>query len=374
MTEGRAARRDPEGWLLRVWEEGAHPAVTTAMAALALGYRAALLARGRCYDLGLLRTGRLPCPVISIGNLTVGGSGKTPLVELAALTLAGLGATPGIVSRGYRRQTRGVHVVADREGIRLDAHAAGDEPVLLAERLPGTPVVVGENRYEAARVAVERLGATTIVLDDGFQNRTIAKDVEVLAVSSRSPWGNGRVFPAGPLREPLSALRRAHLMVITNGGEAADVMAMARTLGRHAATAPILTAGYQVVGVLDTARGERVEPRVLRGRRLLGFAGVAKPEGFRETLAGMGAVVAGFTGYPDHHWYAAEDVAALSARAEAVGAEGLVTTEKDWVRLRGLGRPRSPLWVVSVRMILESGQRTWLDMLKRTLSDSLAGA
>lgn len=372
MSDTGPGRRDPEGWLLRAWAEGAHPLLAAGLAGLGAGYRVALFARRRCYDLGLLRTGRLPCPVISVGNLTVGGSGKTPLVELATLTLAGLGAVPAIVSRGYRRETRGVQVVADRDGIRLGARAAGDEPVLLAERLPGTPVVVGENRYEAGRVAVERLGASAVVLDDGFQNRTIAKDVEVLAVSGRAPWGNGRLFPAGPLREPLAALRRAHLVVVTNGGDGPAAPGIADMLSRHGASAPVLSGGYRVSGVREGAGRERLDPGTLQGRRLLGFAGLARPGGFRETLEAMGVVVAGFAEFPDHHWYAPDDLTTLCGKAAAAGAEGLVTTEKDWVRLRDLPPTRVALWVVSIRMVLDSGQRVWLETLRRTLDASLA--
>ena len=168
-------RQDPEGWLRGAWEEGTHPVLAAGLSTLALGYRAALLVRGLSYDWHLLSTRRLPCPVVSLGNLTVGGSGKTPLVELATLTLVALGAAPAVVSRGYGRSTRGVHVVADRDHRDVVAR-------------PG-------------RHAVETLGASVVVLDDGFQNRTIAKSLEIVVVSARSPWGNGHLFPSGRLRE-----------------------------------------------------------------------------------------------------------------------------------------------------------------------------
>ncbi|MBI2524920.1 MAG: tetraacyldisaccharide 4'-kinase [Candidatus Rokubacteria bacterium] len=374
MSEARARRSDPESWLLRAWEEGTHPVLAAGLGGLAVGYRCALAARERLYDLGVLRTGRLPCPVISIGNLTVGGSGKTPLVELAALTLAELGARPAVVSRGYRRDTRGVQVVADRAGIRLGPRAAGDEPVLLAERLPGMPVVVGENRYEAGRLALEALGASVIVLDDAFQNRTIAKDVEVVAVSARAPWGNGRLFPAGPLREPLGALRRAHLVVVTNGGRRMTASGIPRMLERHGCTAPVVGGGYEVVGVRDTGGGERLPPHVVQGRRLLGFAGLASPRSFRETLACLGVALAGFVEFQDHHWYAAEDLSALVRQADVAGAEGLITTEKDWVRLRGLPPPPRPVWVLSVRMVLDPGHAAWHEVLGRALGGSVAAS
>ena len=209
-------RRAPEVLLRRYWEDPDTPVVTAGLSALSLGYRGALRIRDLMYRWKLLQTGRLPCAVVSVGNLTLGGSGKTPTVELAVRTLRELGAVPAVVSRGYGRITRGVHVVADRDGIRTDARTAGDEPLLLAERLPGVAVVVGENRHDAGRVAVEQLGATALVLDDGFQHRTLAKDLEILVVQGRAPWGNAHVLPRGMLREPLAGLARAHAVVVTN--------------------------------------------------------------------------------------------------------------------------------------------------------------
>jgi tetraacyldisaccharide 4'-kinase len=303
--------------------------------------------------------------VVSLGNVTVGGSGKTPLAELAALTLVALGAAPGVVSRGYGRATRGVQVVADRHGVRLGARAAGDEPLLLAERLPGIPVIVGENRFEAGRHAVEAHGASVIVLDDGYQNRTIAKTLEILVVSARAPWGNGRLFPRGQLREPLSALRRSHLVVVTNppGEDAVDEIT--RTLRLHDSPAPVVTARYEPLEVRRAVDGARLPLSELRGRRLLGFGGLASPRSFMDTLNGLGVPLAGFVEFGDHHWYGEADLAEVTRRAGLAGAEGLITTEKDAVRLREHTLPRLPLWVLTVRMVLASGQAAWVEALRQ---------
>jgi tetraacyldisaccharide 4'-kinase len=377
--------RDPGSWLHRIWEEGASPPLRSLLSGLSLGYRAGLTVRSQLYGLGVLRSGRLLCPVVSIGNLTLGGSGKTPMVELAVRTLAALGATPAVVSRGYRRETRGVQVVADRDGIRLSARAAGDEPFLLAERLSRVPVVVGENRYEAGRVAVEQLGASVIVLDDGFQNRTIEKDLEILVVNGRAPWGNGRLFPRGTLREPLGALRRAHLVVVTNPPIPADVEAVAAVARRHQASAPVVSASYVPVEARRTdnawrgaaageasGNGERRPPADLVGRRLLAFAGLGSPRGFGDTLAAAGIATTELVSFPDHHWYTAADIDALAGRARALGAEGLITTEKDWVRLRDVELPSFPLWVLSVKMSLDVNREAWVRALKQVCVASLA--
>jgi tetraacyldisaccharide 4'-kinase len=360
-------RRDPEIRLRRYWEKPDIPTVTAALSVLSLGYRLALALRERAYGWRLLGTGRLPCPVVSVGNITLGGSGKTPMVELVARGLRELGAAPAVVSRGYGRDTRGVHVVADRTGVMLDARAGGDEPVLLAERLPGTPVIVGENRFEAGRVATERCGATAIVLDDGFQHRTVVKDLEIVVVNGRSPWGNGRLFPRGMLREPLSALRRADLVVVTNSSDSASLEEATRAIRRQNERAPVLSAAYEVVDAQEMGAGRRVGADELCGRRLLAFAGLGSPRGFAETLTAAGVRVADLVEYPDHHWFAEGDLGDLAQQARAIGAEGLITTDKDWVRLRGRALPLVPLWVLSVRLQLESGWEVLLAALGRAL-------
>ena len=361
-------RKDPEILLRRYWEAPDTPVVTAGLSALSVGYRAALALREAAYRVRILGTGRVGCPVISVGNVTLGGSGKTPVVELAVRTLRELGARPAVVSRGYGRQTRGVLVVADAEGVRLPAREAGDEPRLLAERLPGVPVVVGESRLAAGRVAAERCGATVLVLDDGFQHRTVAKDLEVLVVNGRAPWGNGRLFPRGMLREPLSALGRADLVVVTNPPEPADVEAVTREVRRHNALAPVLAAAYDVLEAHDLDSGRRLASEALAGRRLLAFAGLGTPGGFAATLAALGVRAPGLVEFPDHHWYTAEDVAGLARQSLAVGAEGLITTEKDAVRLRGLPAPAVPLWVLAVRLRLTSGTEPWTRALGRVLA------
>jgi tetraacyldisaccharide 4'-kinase len=361
-------RRDPEIRLRRYWEKPDVPAVTAGLSALSLGYRLALAVRERAYGWRLLGTGRLTCPVVSVGNITLGGSGKTPTVELVARCLRELGATPAVVSRGYGRDTRGVHVVADQRGVRLAPRAAGDEPVLLAERLPGMPVIVGENRFEAGRVATERCGATAIVLDDGFQHRTLHKDLEIVVINGRAPWGNRRLFPRGMLREPLSALRRADLVIVTNPPDAAGVEEAIGTIRRHNEGAPVLTAVYEVVDAQEMRTGRRAGMDELCGRRLLAFAGLGSPRGFAETLTAVGVRVGELVEYPDHHWFAEEELGDLAQQARAIGAEGLITTEKDWVRLRGQGLPSIPLWVLGVRLKLESGG----EALRRALGRALA--
>ena len=347
------------------WEHGFPAGPRLVLSALAGGYRGLLGAREWLYDHGVLRSRTLPCPVVSIGNLTVGGTGKTPAVELAAQTLAGLGRRVAIVSRGYRRRSTGIQVVADTASVRLDPTDAGDEPFLLARRLPGMAVVVGANRYEAARLAVDRFGATAIVLDDGFQHRTLSKDVEIVMVRAHHPWGNGQLLPHGPLRESLAALSRAALVVAAGAEQREDLDEVRAAVTRYAPGVPVVAARYVPVECWEAARLEPRPPAELAGHRLVAFAGLASPEGFALTLGGLGVDVAHFQTFVDHHWYSAGDLAALDARAAALGAEGLVTTEKDWVRLRDVPRPRRPIHVVSVRLQLSEGAADWQHVFEK---------
>lgn len=345
--------------LARGWDEGFPPGPALLLGALAGGYRRLLEARAWLYDRGVLRSQALPCPVVSVGNLTVGGTGKTPAVELAVRTLGELGHRPAVVSRGYRRQSRGVQVVADTASIRLDPEDAGDEPFLLARRLPRIPVIVGAHRYQAARLAVERFHATAVVLDDGFQHKTLVKDLEIVMTRARHPWGNGRLLPGGPLREPLAALSRAHLIVATGARTAMDLEELRSAAARWAPHVPVLTARYAPVECWEAERTRARPLDSLAGARLVAFAGIASPRAFGATLDDLGVVVLEEIAYPDHHWYSPDDIRRLSLRARQLGAEGLVTTEKDWVRLRRQPLPGHPLYVISVQLELLTGGDVW---------------
>jgi len=351
--------------MLRGWEEGFTPAARRLLGVVERGYRGLLGTREWLYARGVLHSRALGCPVVSIGNLTVGGTGKTPAVELAVRTLTELGHHPAVVSRGYGRQSKGIQIVADAASIRLDAEEAGDEPFLLARRLPGIPVVVGANRYEAGRAAVDRFGVSAVVLDDGLQHRTLDKSLEIVMARAQHPWGNGRLLPGGPLREPLSALARADLVVAVGARRAAEAAEVVAATATHAPGVPVLRAAHAPAECWDSASMRSVGVETLRGARLLAFAGVAAPESFRRTLEGAGARLSSLVSFGDHHWYTREDLARLDAQAGEAGVEGLVTTEKDWVRLRRLPSITRPLLVLSVTLVLLSGEAEWLAAFRR---------
>jgi tetraacyldisaccharide 4'-kinase len=343
----------------RAWQRGVGPTASRVLGVAALGYGGVVGTRDWLYTRGVLPSRSLGVPVVSVGNLTVGGTGKTPAVELAVRTLMELGHRPAVLSRGYGRRGHGIQVVADAASIRLDADEGGDEPFLLARRLPGVPVVVGANRYAAGRHAIERFNVSAVVLDDGFQHRTVGKDLEIVMARARAPWGNRRLLPGGPLREPLAALGRAQLIVVTGAHGPDDVLEVASDAGVHAPGVPILAARHVATECWEACAMRYLGPEALRGLKLFAFAGIGSPDGFRQTLEDAGALESGFARFADHHWYTREELAMLERQAHAASAVGLVTTEKDWARLRRLPARSMPLYVLAVRLALLSGEAQW---------------
>lgn len=296
-------------------------------------FRAAAAARGALYDAGVLRAFRAGVPVVSVGNLAVGGAGKTPVAMAIAARLLRAGRRPAVLSRGYGAARGDDRVVADGERILLDAADGGDEPVLLARRLPGLRVLCGPDRARLAPRAVAA-GADVLLLDDGFQHRRLARDLDVVVVDASCPWGNGHCLPAGPNREPRSALRRAGLVWLTHADRASPAaLEELRTLAREATGLPPVESRHAPTGLADGRLAGAFPIGDLRGRRVALLTGVARPASVRGTVEGLGAEVVAAHDHPDHHRFSAAEVESALAGLSRAGAEMLVTTEKDAVRL-----------------------------------------
>jgi tetraacyldisaccharide 4'-kinase len=364
-------RRRPRARLERAWQAGLPPPWDTVLAGAALVYRGGLLLRRAAYATGVRRTRRLPCRVVSVGNLTLGGTGKTPLVELIARELAARGRRVVVLSRGYRRRSRApVEVVSDGERLLVSVAWAGDEPYLLARRLPGVPVVVGRDRHRAGELALARFAPDVLLLDDGFQQRRLATDVDVVVLDARAPWGRRGLFPRGTLREPPAALARAHLLVLTHVGGAADPAWAEREVRRRAPTAPIAHADYEAEVLEDVGSGARLPLDALRGRPCLAFAGIGAPDRFVTTLAELRVAPRDFVAFPDHHVYTRADLGGLETRAHRLGADLMLTTEKDAVRLSGRGT--LPLWALHVRLRLRGDPAAWWAALEAQMDAAVA--
>lgn len=330
----------------RAWSRSAGPAAKLLapplLAAEAL-FRAGVALRGALYESGIFRAERAGVPVVSIGNVAVGGAGKTPAAMAVARRLLTRGRRVAILSRGYGATRRDARVVSDGHRVLLGAAEAGDEPALVARRLPGVRVLCGPRRTEIARAAVEALGADALLLDDGFQHRSLARDLDVVVLDAADAFGNGRLLPAGPNREPRSALRRAGLLWLSRVDQADPVELDAlRALARDATGKAPVESRHAPVDVLDGDLSRSFGPGALRGRRVLLLAGVARPSGFRRTLAALGAEVAAERIFPDHHRFGGGEIEDALRAAEGAGCEAVVTTEKDAVRLPGgaAGDPR----------------------------------
>ncbi len=305
------------------------------LALASVAYGTAVRARNFGYDAGLFRVHRLPCRVVCVGNLTVGGTGKTPMVLALAQAFTRAGAKICVVLRGYGRRGAAMAVVSDGRGPVLPWQQAGDEAVLLARRLPGTPVVVGGDRVRVGHLALQRFGPDTLLLDDGFQHRRLHRDVDVVLLDATDPFGGGRLLPRGRLREPAESLGRAHAIVVTRANQAADLTWLRQALLRLAPDRRLAWAAHRPTHLLDLRSGEERPMDALAGRSVLAVSGIANPEGFHRTLKEMGAKLAGALRYPDHHPFTPADRVRMAVEAKALGAEWILTTEKDAVRLAG---------------------------------------
>ncbi len=275
---------------------------------------------------------KLPVRVISVGNISCGGTGKTPLVLWICRCFAQMGAKPAILTRGYGRSGRGsARAGAISESIYRQSAVFGDEPVLLAESLPSIPVWVGRDRRESGRAALsENPGIDTIVLDDGFQHLALDRDLDLAVLDSRNPFGNGRTLPLGPLREPIHHLSRADALILTHSDHS-RVEETRLIIKELFPEKPVFSCRHRIVGFKSDIGYFPVDS--LTGRKAAAFAGIAGPEGFFDALVNCGIDIRANLSFPDHHRYSPQDLARVAEAASGSGAEFILTTAKDAVRL-----------------------------------------
>jgi tetraacyldisaccharide 4'-kinase len=309
---------------------------THALAPFSGLYGAIVAARFRLYRAGIFKTHRINAPVISVGNLTTGGTGKTPLVEWLARAVAREGRRPCVLTRGYGRvdASRRV-VVSDGARVLADAREGGDEPRLLAEKLSGLAAVVSDaDRVAAAHWAMENLRSDAFILDDGFQHLRLARDLDVVTIDASNAWGGGRLLPRGRLRERRVGLRRAGCVVITRAEMADDINDLRAEIA-SLTNARVLEARTQTVRVrpLDGDAAEEVAARAVE-QPVAAFCGIGNPQAFFAHLRRDGHHLAHTRAFPDHHVYAPAEMSDFVREAEGRGARTLLTTAKDGVKLR----------------------------------------
>jgi len=294
----------------------------------AAGLRAGLALRRAAYRYGLFPRHHLNRPVVSVGNLTVGGTGKTPLVMYIAERLLERGWTPSILSRGYGRRRGGLIAIAPQSHRRADSREVGDEPALLAAALPEVPMVVGANRYYAGRLAEERFPVDVHLLDDGFQHWGLERNVDVVVIDVTQPLARSSLLPAGRFREPASALERADVVVLTRA-ELADPTGHREIVVRLNRRAKVFESTLCLRSLIDAQSGSPIAPDAMRGRRALAFCGIGNPRAFFADLRKWGFELVREVVYGDHHRYGRGELHRLAGRARGAGAEMLLTTEKD---------------------------------------------
>ncbi|HAA04725.1 MAG TPA: tetraacyldisaccharide 4'-kinase, partial [Syntrophobacteraceae bacterium] len=276
---------------------------------------------------------RLPVPVISVGNLVVGGTGKTPLTMWLAKQLQDRGISLAVLSRGYGRSAKGVSKVLLESDLRCSTERFGDEPVLMATRLSRVPVWVGRQRSRSGEAAIRQSGAQLLILDDGYQHWGLERDLDVVLVDAKSPWGNGHLLPLGPLREPSEHLNRAHVIVITHRqGDTQRGMELRDQLQQRFPRKPVFVCHLRPSGTRWGLDGATVPVEIMSRYPAVVFAGIGRPESFFQTAQRMGVRSALNLVFPDHHAYQRSDVEQILAPVFAGKARWLLTTEKDAVR------------------------------------------
>jgi tetraacyldisaccharide 4'-kinase len=329
---------------------------------LSLPYAAIARLRARAYRQGLLRERHLDGAVISVGNLTVGGTGKTPMVLWIAERLLAEGKSVGILTRGYRGKTVSRSVDKSRPTHDSAAVSTSDEVRLLQSRLGNRALFgVGADRYKNG-LALAARGVDWFLLDDGYQHLRLARDVDIVLIDASNPFGGGHLLPAGRLREPRAGLERADLIVISRSNHAPAIESIVRRFSQ----APIFYARTELFSVYSHSQPQPAVAEV-RAKQLFAFCGIGNPAAFIADLRDWGFQIAGYKSFPDHHRYSPSDIAAIEKQAREAGAAGLICTEKDRFNLEQT-QPSMNLWVCSISLRIDREDDFWQALMKKTQS------
>ncbi len=337
-------------------------------------------ARFYLYNKRVLRDAPLGCLVVVVGNLTVGGTGKTPIVEKFAKSLADRGRKVAILSRGYKSKSDSAfrkivrwfthgespkpRVVSDGKNLLLDSSLAGDEPFMLARNLPNVIVIVDKNRVRAGHYAITEFGADTLILDDGFQYLPLKGQLQLLLVDKTNPFGNKRLLPRGILREPVSHLKRASYIFLTKSDGEKD-FELERTIRNYNKTAEIIECAHKLRYLVDFSSGEKSELSILKGKKVACFSAIAAPDSFERFLRELGANLVLKKRFLDHHRFSDAEIDAVFARAKVAGAEMVVTTEKDSVRVRRDYNAPIPFFYTKLEIDILSGTEDFENAVER---------
>ena len=332
------------------------------------GFRFGVALRHAGYKRGWFKIRRLARPVVSIGNLTVGGTGKTPLVACIANILLRQGWKPSILTRGYGRSNKAEMIVLEPgAGRRADAQEIGDEPALLARMLPEVPLVMCADRFRGGQAAEERFQVDAHILDDGFQHLALARDVDLIALDATQTISDRHLLPAGRQREPLSALRRAQMVVLTRT-DSADPNPLEELVLKIHPAAKVFRSRTELLGWSDALSGEAISSEGIRAQKAAAFCGIGNARAFFADLRRWGFSLLTEDAFPDHHVYTGEEIEQLVADARKNGASALLTTQKDAVKFSRDWTPQLPIWACEIEAQIldpEDFERTLLGYLEK---------
>ncbi len=323
-------------------------------------YRIGLALYLLLFRLGFRKRFKLPCTVISVGNITFGGTGKTPTVQTICHILRDRGLKVVILSRGHGGSATEATIVSDGENILTSSSESGDEPILHARHLTGVPVIIGKDRRASGRLAVERFSPDVIVLDDGLQYWQLHRDMDIIVMDAARPFGSGFVFPTGDLREPpAGGLARADAILINNANhiENYEFLELKSRISSKARNAFILKSSYKPIGFRNVSKDTWQDIDWIKDKRVVAFCGIAKPTSFLRSLEDLGAKVEKSFIYSDHHAHTSSDMDQITKESYRLGVDAIVTTEKDIARLTGSLDHLEKVFTLAIELDIEEASR-----------------
>jgi len=355
----------------RIWNDDGssnrYRPAKTILYTISLLYRLIINLRNRLYDHKIFQEVKLPCPVISVGNITAGGTGKTPCVIWLSQMLQEQGFKPAVLSRGYGgKSSSPANIVSDGSNILLSSTIAGDEPRLIAQSLKGIPVITGPKRILTGKKALDNFGVNVLICDDAFQHRQIFRDINLVLLDSQAPLGNGYMLPRGSLREPAEALRRADAFILTRSNEA---MATNVIISRLAAaeSIPVFVSSHKPIDAVKGDYSIKLPLTELQGKKVCAFAGIARPDSFKKLILAAGAQIISFDIFPDHHRYSQKELDNIRNNFLKNKADLLITTEKDGMRLQEFTEFLNGIYLLRIELeIISAG-----DSLKNFILEKL---
>lgn len=323
--------------------------------------------RRQMYSRGLLKSNQLPCKVISVGNVVVGGSGKTPLtIAIAKLLKKHTGLKIAIASRGYKSKAKGISVVSDGENMLLSPNEAGDEPYMIGQKLVGVPVIIGKDRYKSGLMAINLWETQVLILDDGFQYLRLKRDVDLITMDSTKVNELNYLLPRGYLREPLSAIKNASAIVLTRVDQCDNLNNIYEILKKTVDELPIFESVYEPVSLIEMKKSQFVSFEEVKGSKILAVSGIANPKSFIKTLDFLSPSQIEVISFPDHHNYSQKDIENIEKMAIKSKSDVIITTEKDAPKLTRISAVPALILTIELKL-LGSGENDLLNLISSSI-------